>query len=108
MNILIHVPPIKISSLTETMSTVYPSSAVTVLLNLRGQTRVTVNNIPHTLLTNDIIVLNYRDVCSILRSNSLLLVLSVETSLLNLNSKNKSLYFECDSPKFKNKIEHKA
>ncbi len=103
MNILIHVPPIKISSLTETMSTVYPSSAVTVLLNLRGQTRVTVNNIPHTLLTNDIIVLNYRDVCSILRSNSLLLVLSVETSLLNLNSKNKSLYFECDSTKFKNK-----
>lgn len=103
MDTLIYVPPIKISSLTEKTITVYPSSSVTILFNLRGTTRITVNNAPHTLLTNDIIVVNYRDICTILRSKSLLLVLSVETSLLNLNSKTKSLFFNCNSTKFKNK-----
>lgn len=103
MNTLMYVPPIKISSITEKAVTIYPSENIAVLLNLRGDARLSLNNVPVTLSANDIIVINSRDLCTVRHSNALILVITVERSLLNLDTKNKLVYFECNSAKFKNK-----
>lgn len=103
MNTIIHVPPIKFSSITDKAVTIYPSKNVTVLLNLRGYAGLSLNNVPVTLSPNDILVVNSRDLCTVRRSDALVLAVTVERSLLNLDTKFKSIYFDCTSAKFKNK-----
>lgn len=98
-----HVPPIKISSITDKTVTIYPNENIAVLLNLRGYARLVLNNVPVTLAPNDILVVNSRDLCIVRHSDALVLVVTVERSILNLDTKYKAIYFECNSAKFKYK-----
>ena len=103
MNTLIHVPPIKISTITDKAITIYPSESLTVLLNLRGHAKLSLNNVPVTLSPNDILVVNSRDLCTVRQLDAFILAVTVERSLLNLDTKYKSIYFDCNSARFKNK-----
>ena len=103
MKTLVHVPPIKISSITDEIITIYPSENITILLNLRGYAGLSLNNVPLTLSPNDIFVVNSRDLCVVRSTNALIVAVTVDRSLLKLDTKFKSIYFDCNSAKFKNK-----
>lgn len=103
MDTLIQIPPIKISLIKDKVIPIYPGENVTILLNLRGAARVTLNSLPITLSSNDILAVNPRDLCTVRCPDALILAVTIDRSLLNLDAKYKSAYFDCNSAKSANK-----
>lgn len=103
MNTLVHVSPIKLLSISDEAMHSFQSSTIKILLNLKGQTLVSVNNTSCCLNPNDILTVNAYDTCTVFKSNSLMLVLTVEKNQLKLNEEDARAYFVCDSTQFKNK-----
>lgn len=98
-----HVPPVKILLVKDEIINIYPGENLTVLLNVRGDTKATWNAMPITLAAEDILVANPRDLCTVRCTDGVILALAVDRSLLNLDGKYKALYFDCNSSKSSNK-----
>lgn len=103
MNTFIYLPPIKISSISNEGTTIFSSTNLSILLNLKKRTNISLNNVFQRLEEGDIVVVNTNELCTVLKSDSLLLNFTIEKSLLNLSTEDKNLYFECNSIDFKNK-----
>ncbi len=103
MNTLIYISPIKLVSISDEVVHSFQSSNVKLFLNLKGETLISVNNTSYRLMPNDIFVVNAYDICTVYKSNSLLLALTIEKARLKLNEEDMRAYFVCDSTKFRNK-----
>lgn len=103
MNTLINSFPLSMSAINNEKLNVFQSTSIRLFLNLKGETKISINNVPYNLAANDLIILNAYDICTIFKSNSILIALEIDTTLLNLSETDKKAYFVCNSTLTKNK-----
>lgn len=99
-----HVPPLKLQYAADEAVHYYQSTNLLIILNLKGQTRISVNNVSYNLAEGDVIAVNPREVCTVFRSDSAFLALTIECSWLKLSAEDAAAYFLCNSVQYKNKV----
>ncbi len=108
MKALLYVPPLKLQYAADESVHSYQSDNLLIILNLKGRTRVAVNNVSYSLAAGDVLVVNPREICTVYRSDSALFLLTIERSWLKLNAEDASAYFMCNSTQYKNKARFAA
>ena len=103
MKILLNVPPIKICSISSEEERVFQHRDVVVFLNINGVSHISVNNTSHNLAEGDILVVNPNEIYTVFKSDSMLVMLSMDKSMLKLSSDDAQAYFVCSSAQYKNK-----
>ena len=103
MKILLNVPPIKICSISSEEERVFQHRDVVVFLNINGVSHISVNNTSHSLAEGDILVVNPNEIYTVFKSDSMLVMLSMDKSMLKLSSDDAQAYFVCSSAQYKNK-----
>ena len=103
MKILLNVPPIKICSISSEEERVLQHRDVVVFLNINGVSHISVNNSSHNLAEGDILVVNPNEIYTVFKSDSMLVMLSMDKSMLKLSSDDAQAYFVCSSAQYKNK-----
>ncbi len=103
MKTLLYVPPLKLQYASDEAVHSYKNTDLLIILNLKGHTRIAVNNYSYSLGSGDIIVVNPRETCTVFRSDSAFIMLTIERTWLRLNTEDASAYFLCNSVQFKNK-----
>ena len=103
MKILLNVPPIKICSISSEEERVFQHRDVVVFLNINGVSHISVNNSSHNLAEGDILVVNPNEIYTVFKSDSMLVMLSMDKSMLKLSTDDAQAYFVCSSAQYKNK-----
>ncbi|MCM1440024.1 MAG: helix-turn-helix domain-containing protein [Roseburia sp.] len=103
MKTLLNTFPLKLTVISNEVITIMQDNTTWLLLNLKDNTRISVNNVTNSLSENDIVVVNSYDICTVFKSNSTLIALEINKTFLNLNEADKQSYFVCNSTAYKDK-----